>query len=301
MSGQIFDIQRFSLHDGPGIRTTVFFQGCPLRCRWCHNPEGLSGEACISFSAERCRLCGACAGVCRSGAHELVPTQHHLNREQCKRCGACVAVCSAGALERVGRTARVGEILEEVLKDSVFYRTSGGGLTVSGGEPTLQIDFLEAILQQARGAGLHCAVETCAHTPWERLDRIRGLVDLFLIDLKETDPERHREYTGVSNDLILANLRRLHDVGASIILRLPLIPTLNDRAEHFAALAALVRTMPSLRGVEIMAYHALGESKRTRLGLDPSGLPAYVEVPNELIASWQAQLRELGVSLISVK
>jgi pyruvate formate lyase activating enzyme len=200
----------------------------------------------------------------------------------------------------VGRTASVGEVMEEVLRDEVFYRTSKGGLTISGGEPTSQIEFLEALLGEAKRAGLHCALETCGHAPWERYERLRGMVDLYLYDLKETDPRRHAEYTGVENGLILSNLRKLHDAGAAVVLRLPIVPGRNDREEHLAAVARIVRELPGLRGVEIMGYHGLGESKRERFGLAATELPRIARVESAVVEGWLGRLRALGVRVVAL-
>lgn len=286
-------MQRFSLHDGPGIRTTVFFKGCPLRCRWCHNPESQAAATELGFAAGRCAACGACVRACPAGVHRLATDgRHDLDRARCTACGACVRACPAGALELAGRTVTVGELMDEVLKDAVFYRTSGGGLTVSGGEPLQQPAFLTALLRDARAAGLHCAVETSGFAPWPVLARLLPLVDLWLFDLKETDPKRHRVLTGVPNARILANLRRLHDAGGAVRLRLPLVPGCNDRDGHLAAVEALVRALPRLAGVDVIPYHGLGEDKRARFGHAPSGVPdPAAEIPDATVAAWTGRLR----------
>lgn len=267
-AGRVFEVQRFCLHDGPGIRTTVFFQGCPLRCVWCHNPEGAADHALLSFQPDKCVACGWCVQVCPRNAHVVDPHtgRHGLARERCTVCGACVTRCYAGALELVGRTVTVTAVLAEVLEDEPFYATSGGGMTLSGGEPLAQVDFAAALLQAARARGLHCAVETCGAVPYARLERILPLVQLFLYDVKAVDPQLHRRCTGADNARILANLRQLQAAGACIRLRLPLVPGLNDDAAHLEAAAALARELRPADGVELMPYHRLGTSKQARFG-----------------------------------
>lgn len=266
-TGKVFDIQRFSTHDGPGIRTTVFLKGCPLRCQWCHNPEGLSPEPVLAFTEHQCVHCGACVTACAQGVHTVAANSHGVDRTRCRTCGECVQVCPTRGLEIIGREMTVAEVLGEILRDEPFYKTSGGGMTLSGGEPLAQADFSLELLKAARGRDLHCAVETCGAVSPEVINRVRPWVDLFLFDLKETDPQKHVEFTGVKNDLILANLRALHDAGAAIILRLPLVPGLNERPDHLRAVEEIVHSLPNLKGTERMAYHPLGESKWARLGL----------------------------------
>ena len=270
MMGRIFDLQRFSTHDGPGIRTTVFLKGCPLRCLWCHNPEGLDPDLQLSFLSSQCVGCGECRDVCPNHAHriELCADRivHTLERPQCRRCGWCAAACVSGALEQVGRDVSVAEVLREVLADRAFYGLSGGGLTLSGGEPLLQADFTAAVLQAAKDQGIHCCLETSGYARWQQWEGLVSLVDLFLYDYKETDPQRHVEYTGVSNALILENLRALYARGARIALRCPIIPGCNDRADHFAGIVALAREMPALEEIELLPYHPLGSEKSERLG-----------------------------------
>ncbi len=299
VKGDIFDIQRFSIHDGPGIRTTVFMKGCPLRCVWCHNPEGIGAEPVLSFLPRKCIGCGYCLRVCRRGAHKIVDGVHELDRDACEACGRCTEECYAGALELVGREVTVGEALDEVLRDRPFYETSGGGLTLSGGEPTQQIEFADAILTAAKAEGLHCCVETCGSCDFGRLERIRPNVDLFLYDFKETDDRLHRECTGVPNGLIIENLRRLHDAGAAVLLRCPIVPGVNDRDDHFEGIAALALDLPRLRGVELMPYNPLGESKVDRMGFDPASRPKSETPDDRSVSNWAARLRKLGLTVIN--
>jgi pyruvate formate lyase activating enzyme len=298
-TGRLFEIQRFSIHDGPGIRTTVFFQGCPLRCLWCHNPEGRATGPLLSFQEDRCVGCGHCFRACPQHAHGMEDGQRVLARDECVVCGLCAAGCPARALELIGREFTIDEVLDEALPDRPFYETSGGGLTLSGGEPLYQIDFAVRLLEAAGQAGLHCAVETCGFVPFPHLERVLPRVDLFLYDIKETDANRHVEYTGVAHRRILDNLRRLHARGARIRLRLPVIPGHNDRPDHFAEAAGLVRSLPSLEGVELMPYHRLGTSKLSRLGL---GKGPDVEPPaSATVDAWIDQFARLGVRLLNRK
>ena len=293
-SGRIFKIQRFSIHDGPGIRTTVFLKGCPLRCIWCHNPEGGSPAPQLSFAPEKCIGCGFCMRRCQRNAHVLVDERHTLDRSRCEACGSCTEECYAEALELVGRDASVAEVIDQVRRDEPFYTTSGGGMTLSGGEPLAQLEFSQALLAAAREHGLHTCVETSGFAPLADLEQIKPLVDLFLFDVKETDPEKHVEYTGVANDGILDNLKSLHASGASVRLRLPIVPGCNDRDEHFRAVADLCRGMPDLESVEIMPYHRLGAGKLERLGMGDAKRVKCEAPDKTTIDKWTEQLRQLG-------
>ena len=297
VTGRVFDIQRFSIHDGPGIRTTVFYKGCPLRCAWCHNPEGIDRRFLLSFLPDRCIGCGFCFETCPNKAHQMLDGRHEIERALCKACGACTAECYSGALELVGRDTTVEDVLAEVMRDEPFYQTSGGGMTLSGGEPMMQMAFTEVLLKAAKEKGLHCCMETCGYAPLANFERILPFVDLFLYDIKEIDRDRHIAYTGVPNDQILANLRALHDWGAEINIRLPIIPGYNDRQDHFRAVAALARSLPRLRTIEIMPYHPLGTSKIERMGLSPEGREQSEPPDKATVVSWIDEFERLGVLL----
>lgn len=265
-TGTIFNIQKFSIHDGPGIRTTVFLKGCPLSCLWCHNPESNKTVSEIFFSSQKCIGCSACVSVCANGCHRIDAQTHAYNRETCVHCGACAEACVTGALEKVGYSTCVEDVMTEVLKDVIFYQNSGGGMTLSGGEPMAQFRFTKALLEKAKEHGLHTCMETCGYAPWEHYEQLAGLVDIFLFDYKLTDPEDHKKYTGVSNERILDNLRKLDAIGASVILRCPIIPTINDTPAHFAGIAATANSLSHVMEVHIEPYHPLGNSKLDMLG-----------------------------------
>jgi pyruvate formate lyase activating enzyme len=298
-TGQVFDIQRFSIHDGPGIRTTVFLKGCPLRCLWCGNPESLRQEPSLSYLADRCIACGACQPVCPEQALSAdAAGKAVLDRSRCTVCGNCVAACDPKALELVGREMPVEEVLQAVLRDRDYYQASGGGMTLSGGDPVFQPQFAEALLSGAKSHRLHCCVETSGYAIWGALRGLLPFVDLWLFDVKETDSRLHEQFTGKPNALILANLRQLHAEGAQILLRCPLIPQHNARQEHLDGIVALARELPGLAGVELLPYYDLWRAKLARFGLE-SALPASVKPPpHEAVAAWKDYLRQRGVRLV---
>ena len=264
----VFDIQRFSVHDGPGIRTTVFLKGCPLNCLWCHNPESKTKAPELMLHATTCVGCGECVGACENKLHSFVENEHIIDRNKCSVCGKCADSCVFGALVVSGKTMSAEEVLSEVMRDKSFYDNSGGGVTVSGGEPLMQADFCCELFSSAKEQGISTAVETSGFGRWENIERLSECVDYFLWDYKETSPERHREYTGVDNALILENLAKLDALGAKIVLRCPIIPGLNDRDEHFLGIAEVANKHKSILRVEIEPYHSLGKSKAFAIGKD---------------------------------
>ena len=277
-TGTVFNIQRFSIHDGPGIRTTVFFKGCPLRCFWCHNPEGLRRPPEIRFFPSRCIGCGECAEVCEQTAHTFADGIHSFDRSRCVTCGRCAEICCTEALEMVGQEKTIDEVMDEVLRDRIFYETSNGGVTLSGGEPLLQREFTLELLQRCHAEGLHTAVETSAHCRWEDLAELLPVTDMFMLDIKHMDEKKHREATGMSNQLILANIRHLVKTAKPIVFRTPVIPGVNDSPEDISAIAGCVRELTDLRAsegvdpdaaisLELLAFHRLAGDKYRSLDM----------------------------------
>ena len=263
-TGIIFDIRKYSIHDGPGIRTAVFFKGCPLRCWWCHNPESQSAAVEIIFRESRCIACQACLAACEQGALAWNGNGPVTDPEKCRLCGACADGCYAEARQQVGREMTVEQVLAEIERDIAFYDESGGGVTFSGGEPLLQRDFLSALLHACRAKEIHTALDTSGFAAWETMERIRGDVDLFLYDLKLIDDALHRQTTGVSNALILENLQALSQRRHAIRLRVPVIPGINADDEAVRQIGAFAAALPHLNGVDLLPYHAIGIDKYAR-------------------------------------
>lgn len=267
--GIVFDIMRFSTRDGPGIRTTVFFKGCPLKCLWCHNPESQSPHKELLLRPNLCIGCLTCVSACPEGAVSFIDGNIHTDRLKCRICGAhfaCVDACTAEAREVVGREMTAAEVMAEIRKDRAFYDESGGGVTFSGGEPLMQPDFLLDLLKACKAEGISTIVDTSGYATWSVLEQIHPSVDLFLYDLKAVDDAVHERCTGVSNALILANLRRLSELGHPIVIRMPLIPGINDREEDIRLASELIASLPHLDGIELMGYHLIGVEKYRRLG-----------------------------------
>jgi pyruvate formate lyase activating enzyme len=290
-TGRIFNIQYFCVHDGPGIRTTVFFKGCPLRCLWCHNPEGIQKRKYLSYNVRKCINCGTCAQVCPA-VHKMVDGKHRIERAACTNKGDCAAACPAKALETVGRDVTVQEIMTGLMREKRYYEGSRGGVTVSGGEPAMQPEFLLALVRAIKKEGVHTVLESSGMCDYHVYESVLPYIDLFLYDCKETDPELHKKFTGVDNKLILENLRRLYAAHAQILLRCPVVKGLNDREDHFKKLAALSRELPDLAGIEILPYHKLGASKVEYMGLDPQD--EYEQVPRAESDTWTEAVRSFG-------
>ena len=276
MNATIFDIQRASFVDGPGIRTTVFFKGCHLRCKWCHNPESQNPHPEVMVHKNKCTGCGKCAEVC----------PHHLAK--CEMCGKCVAACPAGARQIYGYAKSIEDIVAEVKKDKAFYDPSGGGVTVSGGECMLQIDALCELLKQCRENGIRTAVDTAGDVPWTHFEKILPFTDLFLYDVKCFTEALHQEGTGISNKRLLENLTRLSkETEVDIIVRIPLIPTFNDNKEEIQKIAAFLRPL-RIRDVELLPYHQMGEHKYDGLG---RAFTAYPVPSKEQTEEYKAMLQ----------
>jgi len=270
--GRVFAIKRFALHDGPGIRTTVFLKGCPLRCIWCHNPEGLSHERQLAFYRHLCVGCGKCYEVCPSGAlrKKNSPIEDY-DEEKCILCGKCAEACPANAIELVGQDLSVEEVLREVERDRHFYETSGGGTTVSGGEPVAQPDFTKEFLSAARAIGIHTVLDTCGFAPAESFEKCLELSDHVYYDVKVVDDRKHRRFTGSSNELILENLARVSVSGKPLTIRIPLVKGLNDYEDDISLFGDLIASLPGftdLRRIEIIPYHKIGEGKYGSLRLE---------------------------------
>ncbi|MCL2162833.1 MAG: glycyl-radical enzyme activating protein [Oscillospiraceae bacterium] len=294
----VFDIQRFSLHDGPGIRTTVFLKGCPLDCLWCHNPESKSFTPQLGFIENNCVNCGKCVSICLTGSHQMDGGRHVVDFSNCTMCGQCIANCFYGALKQFGSIMQPDEILKIVILDKAFYDNSGGGLTISGGEPMAQFSGTLELLKLAKAQGLHICLDTSGCAPTKYYEQILPYVDRFLYDYKLTSDEKHRQYTCVSNMLILNNLSFLNDHGAAVHLRCPIIPGINDNDEHLNGIVQIARKYPAIIEVEVMPYHSIGQSKAQQLGYE-WGLDALKTMTKDDKKQIYKRLMDLGCPCLS--
>lgn len=277
-TGTVVDIKRLAVHDGPGIRTTFFLKGCPLKCRWCHNPEGISPLPQLAYYAHKCVNCGACAEVCVNGAHTMRNGKHFFDRAKCRNCGDCETWCSGAALKAYGRRLTVGEALNTALEDVSFYRNSGGGVTLSGGEPLFQLRFARDLLEAFKRNGLHTAVDTSCFVAREALDQVLPFADMFLVDFKHADPEEHRKLTGQPNGPIRDNLEYLSHAGVRIEIRIPLIPGCNDSAENLDAAGRFLGAL-AVECVRLLPYHRHAATKYAALEM-PNLMPDDAETPD---------------------
>ena len=295
------EIQHFTIHDGPGIRSTVFLKGCQLRCLWCHNPESvLHDKGNLAFLASKCVGCGTCIKVCPQKAHVMENGVHRLDRNTCVLCGKCAQFCAGDALAVNVTTMSPQHVADEVLRDVSYYRESGGGVTLSGGEAMLQRQFVRELIDILKQHDIHITIETNLSYPYQWLDEIRNKVDLFLVDWKESDEQRHKEYTGAGNQQIYENICQLHKDGHKVLLRCPIIPGYNDREDHFRRIAELTQEFPDLIGAELLPYHAMGVGKIEKFGLE--GELSYIvaeEPAKETVARWLEQCREFGGRMVN--
>lgn len=268
-TGWVFNIQHYSIHDGPGIRTTVFLKGCPLHCLWCSNPESQSLKSQILFDKERCIRCDACITTCPNDAVLVnVDGSRQVKAENCNLCGLCIEDCYAGALEQIGREMKISDVLAEVKANQPFYDQSDGGMTLSGGEPMLQSQFSLELLRGSKALGIHTAIETCGYVKWDVLESFLPYLDLVLYDLKEMNSEHHKHWIGVPNDLVLDNLKRLVSSGVAVIVRRPVIPGYNDSEDSIHQLGRFVRDLGTVERIDLLPYHHFGKGKYERLGIE---------------------------------
>jgi glycyl-radical enzyme activating protein len=290
IKGLVTDIKKFAVHDGPGIRTTVFLKGCPLSCPWCHNPECVSPDPEVLYYPEKCIACGLCVEICPAH-HRMEDGVHVYERAQCDACLDAARTCPSGALTVAGQLMAVEEVLQEVLKDLAFYEQSGGGMTISGGEPMQQPDFTQRLLAAAKEHGLHTCLDTCGYCDFGLLDSAARYTDIFLYDFKESDPILHERSTGASNQIILENLRRLSGRHDRIHLRCPLVPGINESEDHIASAVQLANELAGIKELHLLAYHRIGKSKWDALGRKYS-LAGLQSMSNQDAEKWRLFAQE---------
>ena len=293
MKARIFEIKRFAVHDGDGIRTTVFFKGCPLKCVWCHNPEGIGFEPQLAYYENKCIGCGECVSVCPTGAHSL-NSKHFFEREKCLACGKCESVCLGDALKFYGKEMTVDELLPILLEDKEFYETSGGGVTLSGGECLMHPDFCSELLKRLKENGVHTAVDTCGFVSVEAIDKVIPYTDIFLYDLKAYDEEIHIKCTGQSNKIILDNLKYIDGCGKNIEIRIPYVPKYND--EQIDKIGKILSELKNVVKVRILPYHNYAGSKYKSLDMENT-LPECVPTDEE-VAIAVSMSKEVGINVV---
>jgi pyruvate formate lyase activating enzyme len=294
MTGRIFDIKRYSIHDGPGTRTTVFLKGCALHCLWCHNPESIDAAPELMHWPARCARCHACVKACPTGAISKDDGGViAVDRTKCDLCGRCAEACLYDAMQIVGRDMSVEEVVAEVDRDRIFYEQSGGGVTLSGGDPFVQADFAAALLDACRSHGLRTALDTAGMSQNGALDRLAARADIILFDLKVMDDDRHRASTGVSNVPILRNLQRLTAAGREVWVRIPLIHGVNDDDDNIRRTIDLLLSLKTIRRIGLLPYHAGGLDKAGRIGKDPQ-FRKFEAPSEERIAAIEAAFRDAG-------
>jgi pyruvate formate lyase activating enzyme len=297
--GVITNIQRFSLDDGPGARTTVFLKGCSAACGWCHNPETISAEKQLQYLEKSCKNCGSCVGVCKNSAHRLEDGMHSLDRNGCARCFACVDACLFGALSVIGREIAAEELGEQLLRDTLFYKRSNGGVTLSGGEPLLQADFTAAVLHYVKQRGIHTALDTAGNVPWSSFEKVLPWVDLVLFDIKITDAEKHQEMTGIKNNRILANFKNLAAEKIPLWVRTPLMKGINDHPEETRGRIGVLLNAGNVQKIELLPFHRYGIGKYAALGMETE--PHEFEAPDaETMETIRSQMEHAGLTEIGI-
>jgi len=292
----LMDVKRFAVHDGPGLRTTLFLKGCSLKCIWCHNPEGICRETQMAYYAHKCIGCGECVKVCPTGAHTMDEAGHHFDRTKCIFCGKCVQACLGEALTLFGRKIDVDEAYAIATEDALFYREDGG-VTVSGGEPLFYPDFIKELFTKLKADGIHTAVDTCGNVPWEAFEKILPVTDLFLYDIKHIDPDDHKALTGADNRHILENLQKLSDRGAKIEIRMPLVPKANNDEKTLQGIGAFLQNLNITR-MKVLPYHSMARSKYKALGMADT-MPDVESPTDEDLQKAVELLKSYGVPAIS--
>ena len=299
MKGIITEIQRFSLHDGPGIRTTVFMKGCNIQCGWCHNPETIQIKPQLQFFPEKCIGCGECINVCPNGVHTVVDNKKVLKRELCESCGKCASVCYSEALILVGREMDAQDVMKEIMEDIKYYRQSGGGVTISGGEPLVQKEFTFEILKHCREQGIQTAIETNVAMPWKDISFILPVTDLIMLDIKAMDDDVHKKWTGVSNARILENIKKLSEKEIPLIIRTPVIPEVNDSTQEIGRIAEYISSLSSVLYYELLPFNPLGAPKYE--SLDMKNAFAASKTTDEKVMKQLAQTARKFVKNVRVK
>lgn len=264
--GVIFDIGRMSLNEGPGIRTAVFLKGCNMNCKWCHNPESISKNVEFMYNAQKCIKCKMCEEVCEREVHRFIDSEHLVDRNKCNVCGKCIELCPTKAVEICGKTVSVGEVLEIVIRDETFYNTSNGGITISGGEPLVQKEFTLGLLYGAKSLGINTILDTNGYWNWNYVEKMLPYIDSFRYDLKIMNCNTHKLYTGVSNKLILKNLKKLSEIEKDIVIIIPLIKEINNSDENIKSTVLFLKSLSKIPKVQILPYHSLYTSKSKKLG-----------------------------------
>ena len=292
----LMDVKRFAVHDGPGLRTTLFLKGCSLKCIWCHNPEGICRETQMAYYAHKCIGCGECVKVCPTGAHTMDETGHHFDRAKCIFCGACVKACLGEALTLFGREIDVEEGYQIATEDALFYRDNGG-VTVSGGEPLFYPDFIFDLFTKLKADGIHTAVDTCGNVPWASFEKVLPVTDMFLYDMKHIDPKAHKNLTGAENGHILENLQKLSDLGATIEIRMPLVPGANDDAETLRGIGEFLGKL-NISRMKVLPYHSMARSKYNALGMTDT-MPEVESPTDDALNQVVELLKSYGINAIS--